>query len=95
MFHKYFLVFIFSVPGECKSSLASVEFDSFANLASVKISTSVILYTFFYSALIVAHFWAPWAPQCKQITDALNELAKDAKCSAVKFCQVRIVLFAQ
>ena len=34
---KWFSFFIFSPPGECKSSLASVKLDLLARLASVKI----------------------------------------------------------
>ena len=35
--HLWCLCFIFTPPGECKSSLASVKFDSLASLASVNI----------------------------------------------------------
>jgi len=26
--------------------------------------------------LVVVHFWAPWAEQCKQMDDVMQELAK-------------------
>eukprot|EP01147_Barroeca_monosierra_P000552 gene552-3869_t len=28
------------------------------------------------SSVVVAHFWADWAPQCKQVDDVMSELAK-------------------
>nr|CAB3249484.1 glutaredoxin-3 [Phallusia mammillata] len=28
-------------------------------------------------SLVVVHFWAPWAEQCKQMNDVLDELAKE------------------
>ena len=31
----------------------------------------------FCSLLVVVHFYAPWAPQCKQMNDVMGELAKE------------------
>ena len=40
------------------------------------------------SHLVVAHFWAQWAPQCQQMTDVMTELAKDTQYINVKFVKV-------
>ena len=40
------------------------------------------------SSLLVIHFLAKWAPQCKQVTDVLNELKKDITLTNVQFTQV-------
>lgn len=29
------------------------------------------------NSLVVVHFWAPWAPQCSQMNEVMEELAKD------------------
>ena len=42
----------------------------------------------YYSKMLVVHFWADWAPQCQQITDVLDELAKDAQYSNCGFVKV-------
>ena len=42
----------------------------------------------FYSDLVVLHFSAAWAPQCKQMNDVMEELAKDSQYANVKFAQV-------
>lgn len=34
------------------------------------------------------HFWASWAPQCKQINDVLTELGKTKDFGAVKYFQI-------
>ena len=39
------------------------------------------------SALVVVHFHADWAPQCKQMSEVMGELAKEH--SAVRFAEVR------
>ena len=44
------------------------------------------MYSLFISGLVVVHFAANWAPQCKQIADVICELAKDNV--HVKFLQV-------
>ncbi|XP_014672087.1 PREDICTED: glutaredoxin 3-like [Priapulus caudatus] len=35
--------------------------------------------------LLVVHFWASWAPQCEQMNEVLEELAKDPKLSCIQF----------
>ncbi|XP_067938223.1 glutaredoxin 3-like [Watersipora subatra] len=39
-------------------------------------------------SLVVVHFLADWAQQCKQVTDVLLELQNDKVCSKVLFLQV-------
>lgn len=39
-------------------------------------------------SLVVLHFWASWAPQCKQINDVLTELGKTKDFGAVKYFQI-------
>lgn len=38
--------------------------------------------------LVVVHFWSSWAPQCQQITDVLNELAKNRDLGQIRYVQV-------
>ena len=45
------------------------------------------VFAYIYSQLAVVHFWAGWAPQCQQINDVLEELAKDSKIKA-KYAKV-------
>ena len=42
----------------------------------------------YYSKVLLVHLWADWAPQCQQITDVLDELAKDAEYSNCGFVKV-------
>lgn len=44
------------------------------------------------SQLLVVHFWADWAPQCKQVADILDELAKDDKYRDCKFLKASAVI---
>jgi thiol-disulfide isomerase/thioredoxin len=43
-----------------------------------------------FSGLVVAHFTANWAPQCKQMAEVIDELVKDNV--HVKFLQVCALL---
>ena len=43
-----------------------------------------------FSGLVVVHFAANWAPQCKQMAEVIGELAKDNV--HVKFVQVCALL---
>lgn len=38
--------------------------------------------------LVVTHFWAEWAPQCRQMDDVIEELIKDNQYKDVKFLKV-------
>ena len=47
-----------------------------------------LLILLFCSDLVVLHFSAAWAPQCKQMNDVMEELSKDSQYANVKFAQV-------
>ena len=51
-----------------------------------------LLILLFCSDLVVLHFSAAWAPQCKQMNDVMEELSKDSQYANVKFAQVTICL---
>lgn len=36
----------------------------------------------------MVHFWAPWAPQCQQMNDVLEELAKDTQLAKSQFLKL-------
>ncbi|XP_067133719.1 glutaredoxin-3 [Centruroides vittatus] len=38
--------------------------------------------------LIVTHFWAEWAPQCRQMDDVMEELSNDNQYKDVKFIKI-------
>ncbi|GAU91682.1 hypothetical protein RvY_03892 [Ramazzottius varieornatus] len=38
--------------------------------------------------LVVAFFWAPWAEQCQQMNEILEELSKDSSLFSVKFLSI-------
>jgi thiol-disulfide isomerase/thioredoxin len=46
----------------------------------------------YFSQLVVVHFSAAWAPQCKQMNDVMEELAKETQFVNVVFIKVNIVL---
>ena len=54
-----------------------------------EICFNTFLFLFIHRNLVVVHFSALWAPQCKQMNDVLEELAKDAQNVHVKFLKVR------
>lgn len=37
----------------------------------------LLLFFSFNRALVVVHFWAPWAPQCAQMNEVMATLAKE------------------
>ena len=39
-----------------------------------------------FRGLVVAHFWTPWSEPCKQMNDAMEDLAKEYE--RVKFFKV-------
>lgn len=47
------------------------------------------------SSLVVVHFSADWAPQCKQMNDVLIELSKDDELKLVRFVQVEAESLAE
>lgn len=47
---------------------------------------AVIFFFPFNRALVVVHFWAPWAPQCAQMNEVMATLAKEH--TQVTFVQV-------
>lgn len=44
------------------------------------------------SQLVVLHFSAAWAPQCKQMNDVMEELSKDSQYTNVQFAKVKHLL---
>ena len=43
-----------------------------------------------FKGLVVVHFWAPWSQPCKQMNEAMEDLAKEYV--KVKFFKVRSVI---
>ena len=44
-----------------------------------------------FRGLVVAHFWTPWSEPCKQMNEAMEDLAKEYE--RVKFFKVKIGVY--
>lgn len=54
-----------------------------------KVTTQAFIRLYF--SFLIVHFWAPWAPQCEQMNEVMNELANDSELSNVTFAKVSAI----
>lgn len=55
----------------------------------VYVDQNYCIYFVLCSDLVVVHFAADWAPQCKQMNDVIIEMSKDDELNGVNFLRVR------